>query len=237
MTSFFSVIQTTLMPNLDEQIDQLTDAGVRGLEVYQEKLRQNARNSLRLLDLACEGRVALLFSRHSWQVTMRDAPDLALELDGETLYAEVKHFRRKEQDDLDEFRMSQATNELVRIHDVTETERKNAYAQIAEVARAKDDYQSIGGYPLILVIVSSTDCLELMVETGSASREYEAVCSAESYPRRLGAIMMINPSVSVRNGLSNIEFSLIDASVSPLREKHVHALEDIRLDLGSTRPK
>jgi hypothetical protein len=209
----------------------LEDAGVHGLEVYGEKLHQNDRDPLRLLDLSCEGRAALLLSRHGWQVEMRDAPDLALELGGRPLYAEVKHFRRKEQDDIDEIRMSQALDELVLTHDVTETERKNAYAQIADVARSKDYYQSIGTAPLILVIVSSTDCLELMVETGSASREYEHVCSAENYPRRLGGIMMINSSITVRNGSSNIEFSLIEDSSSPLRQMHVHGLENIRFDV------
>ena len=233
MASSLSTKQTTLMRmKLNEQLARLADAGVRGLEVYREKLRQNARSPMRLLDLSCEGQAALLFSRYRWQVMMRDAPDLALELDGETLYAEIKHFRRKKQDDLDEARMSQAVDELVRIHDVTETERKNAYAQIAEVARAKDYYQTIGGASLILVIVSSTECLELMVETGSAAREYEDACSAGSYPRKLGAIMMINPSINVRNGPSNIEFSKINARISPLREEHLRALEHIRLDQG-----
>ena len=163
---------------------------------------------------------------------MRDAPDLALELNGETLFAEIKHFRRKEQDDIDQNRMLQALDELVPIHDVTETELKNAYIQIAEVARDKDYYEAIGTAPLILIIVSSTNCLELMVETGSASREYVDVCSSENSPRRLGGIMMINPSFTIRNAFSNIEFSLIGDSPSPLPEKHVRALMKIRSDMG-----
>jgi hypothetical protein len=176
-------LQETLFVDLgiDGQLAKLKNLGVRGLEVYLDKLHQNCQNPSTLEDLLCEGRAALLFARHGWHVEMRDAPDLALELEGELLYAEVKHFRYKKQDDIDELSMLQAIGELVPIHDLSQ-EGKNAYAQIAEVARAKDYYQSIGSAPLILVIVSSTDCLELMVETGSASREYEDVCAAESHP-------------------------------------------------------
>ena len=66
---------------------------------------------------------------HRWQVELRDRPDLKLQFAGELLYAEVKHFRRKELDLKDEDAMRAATNELVRYGDLGTAEGFEAWEQ------------------------------------------------------------------------------------------------------------
>jgi hypothetical protein len=107
------LLEGAVRQHTEDQFAPLENAGVRDLKIYREKLAQSSRDPSRLLDLLCEGRAALMFSQHSWRVEIRDAPDLELELDREILYAEVKHFRRKKQDDIDESKMSQVLDELV----------------------------------------------------------------------------------------------------------------------------
>ncbi len=51
---------------------------------------------------------------------MREAPDLALEFNGEQLYAEVKHFRLKDQDLIDNAQMSEPGDILVPYGDIGE---------------------------------------------------------------------------------------------------------------------
>jgi hypothetical protein len=49
-----------------------------------------------------------MFLRTGWQVTMRDKPDLYVELNGALLCAEVKHFNWKATDTGDEEAMAAA---------------------------------------------------------------------------------------------------------------------------------
>lgn len=88
--------------HIDDYISLLRTKGATGVDEYEQKLRGNARNQNKLDDLFFEGRAALMFLHHRWRVELRESPDLGLRLNGELLYAEVKHFYEKEQDRLDE---------------------------------------------------------------------------------------------------------------------------------------
>ena len=73
-------------------------------------------------------------------VTMQDGPDLAAVLGGERFYAEVKHFNRKAQDDINDAAVRNAPEfEFVLQEDTTRIEDKSPYRQIADVAIKKAD--------------------------------------------------------------------------------------------------
>ena len=215
---------------IEEFIYKLKDAGVSGINQYEKKLRNNAKTSV-LYDLFFEGRAALMFQQNGFQVTLRESPDLRLELDKEVVNAEVKHFKEKEQDIIDEQNMSEATDELVPIGDLTATEGRPAGKQIADVAIGKVD-QYIDKYPNILVIESSSDSLELMVDT--AVREYEDVVRKCNDPRflRLNAIMLVNTGLTFfgSKGPNNVEFCPISTAAIPLSESLTRAFTSIRWD-------
>src|ERR1035437_7136234 len=98
-------------------IGRLRAAGATGVDEYSFKLTANEKNQETFHDLLFEGKAALMFMNHRWQVELRDSPDLKLQFAEELLYAEVKHFRRKEQDKKDEDAMLAATDELIRYGD------------------------------------------------------------------------------------------------------------------------
>ena len=136
----------------------LEEAHVQGIPEYIKKLQDNS-NSPNFQDFLLEGKAALMFSKTVISVTMRDSPDLALRFNNEQFYAEVKHFREKEQDRLDEAEMSKPGDYLVPIGDTVPLEGKCAWQQVYDVAKEKiDKYKEYA--PNILVIESSSACIE-----------------------------------------------------------------------------
>ena len=92
-------------------------------------------------------------------MTMRESPDLALRFNNEQFYAEVKHFKEKEQDRIDDAKMSEPGDELVPYGDTVPLEGKPAWEQVYDVAVEKiNQYKEHA--PNILVIESSSDCIE-----------------------------------------------------------------------------
>jgi hypothetical protein len=126
---------SSVLQYIDQLVAQLRGKGAIGVEQYEVKLKSNAKNIAVLDDLLFEGRAALLFLANAFKVTLRDSPDLKMELDNEVVYAEVKHFREKEQDRRDEKAMSETRELLVEIGDTTATEGSSVWEQIAVVAR------------------------------------------------------------------------------------------------------
>ena len=93
-----------------------------------------------------------MFSKAGCEVSMRESPDLAVRFNNEQIYAEVKHFRKKEQDRLDEAEMSKLGDYLVPYGDT-------ACEQVYDVAKHKiERYKEHA--PYILVIESSSNCVE-----------------------------------------------------------------------------
>ena len=137
----------------------LEKAHVKGVPEYIEKLRANANNSENFADFYLEGRAAIMFSQAGLDVTLRDAPDLALKFNNEQFYAEVKHFREKEQDKIDAAKMSEPGDLLVPYGDTVPLQGKHAWEQVYDVAKKK-----IGQYkeyaPNILVVESSSTSIE-----------------------------------------------------------------------------
>ena len=140
----------------------LEEAHVEGIPEYIKRLQDNSNNCENFQDVLLEGRAALMFSQAGFDVTLRETPDLALRLNKEKLYAEVKHFRLKRQDEIDDAKMSDpncCVDEfgpyLVQIGDTVPLEGKSAWEQVYCVA-IKKAKQYVEHAPNILVIESSS---------------------------------------------------------------------------------
>ena len=136
----------------------LEKAHVHGIPEYIKKLHANS-NSENFDDIYLEGKAAIMFSQAGFDVTLREAPDLALKFNNEQFYAEVKHFRKKEQDRRDDARMSEPGDLLVPYGDTFPLEGKYACDEVYDVAKDKiKQYKEHA--PNILVIESSSACIE-----------------------------------------------------------------------------
>jgi len=136
----------------------LEKARVHGIPGYIKRLRANS-NSGDCADFYLEGIAAIMFSQAGFDVTLREAPDLALKFNNEQFYAEVKHFRKKEQDEIDDARMSEPGDLLRPYGDTFPLEGKYACDEVYDVARKKiKQYKEHA--PNILVIESSSSSID-----------------------------------------------------------------------------
>jgi len=144
----------------------LEKANVKGVPEYIKNL-QAISDSLE--DFRLEGKAALMFAKVGCSVTIRERaepPDLALKFNNEQFYAEVKHFRKKEQDRIDDAKMSDpncCVDEfgpyLMPCGDTFPLEGKHAWEQVYNVAKDKiAQYKEHA--PNILVVESSSDCID-----------------------------------------------------------------------------
>jgi len=214
--------------DIGAHIVQLRGAGARGLDQYETRLRNNAGNPDTLANLFCEGLAALMFLRNGWQVALRESPDLELRLHGDVVYAEVKRFCEKTQDRLNEQAILNAPDDfLVRLNDPTQTEGKTAWEQIADVAISKVPVY-IEGAANILVVVSDSECLDLMVSSAVHEHDERALESHDLRRRRLNGIMLVSRGrISGRPIPSNVEFCQTQHAAMPLNERLAMALGSI----------
>ena len=172
----------------------LEKAGVQGVPEYKRRLKANSR-STNFEDFLLEGRAALMFRKAGFAVTLREAPDLALEFNGKQLYAEVKHFRLKQQDLIDNAKMSGVGDILVPYGDTVPLEGKPASEQVFDVASRKiSQYKE--NAPNILVIESDSDCIDDLITHDAVDMVDEAICSGEcSGLGRLNGILFVSPDL------------------------------------------
>src|SRR2546422_191951 len=141
--------------DFESYADRLTAADVRNVEFYRRKLVCNSGTPTVLRDLLSEASAALMFRNADFLVEMGDSPDLTLRAFGEIVCAEVKHFRRKQQDDVDGTRLAKADECLVQYGDTVQSEGSAAWDQVAAVVQRKAA-QYRPGVPNILVLDSSS---------------------------------------------------------------------------------
>lgn len=133
----------------------LEQAGAANISVYIDKLCSNKTNNGVFDDLLFESRTALMFLIYGFSVDMQESPDLRIEFVGNQFYAEVKHFRLKEQDRLDQANMEAAQDKLVTYGDTVQLEDDPPWIQVIKVAKRKiKQYRE--NAPNILVIGSSS---------------------------------------------------------------------------------
>lgn len=179
-------------------IDQLVRAGVEGAHLFYEKLRDNKDVSETIDDLLFEARAALMFRQSQFLVEMSDRPDLRLAFSSQSLFAEVKHFRMKEQDRIDQAHMQRTNGLLVPIGDTVPTEKVAAWIQVANVAERKATV-FVDGFPNILLIGSSSPhCIDDAIIPTSINIIAERVSQKpRSDLRKLIGIMLISPDFNV----------------------------------------
>jgi hypothetical protein len=210
-------------------ISNLRLKGATGIEQYERRLKENAGNEEVFNDLLFEARAALMFLHYEWRVVLRESPDLELSPNGELLFAEVKHFREKEQDRSDEQAM-RATNKFVRTGDLSKTEKSEPWEQIVAVAIKKAKAgQYIEGAPNILVVESSSGSLDLMASSAAHAYDEATSKSADQSLRRLNGIMLTNTTRTLRPEPDEVEFCTTSHTAVRLSYTLVQALDSIRL--------
>ena len=207
---------------------QLTERGVRGAETYCTKLRENARNPEVLADLRSEAAAAIMFSAAGFIVEMRDRPDLWLTGFGQSVAAEVKHFRLKRQDAIDDVALRSCNDYLVEFGDTRLTEGCAAWDQVANVARRKAT-QFMGGAPYLLVIQSSSPhgVDDVVVRTAVNIVGEEASANSDAAVARLNGIVFLSPESRFPDR-RNVYFFECRASQQPICPPLREALKGIR---------
>lgn len=217
-------------------VKRLRAGGARNVEEYETRLRQNAGNLPNLNNDLSEAVTALMLLEYGADVTMQDRPDLAAVLRGERFYAEVKHFNRKAQDDLnDEAARNAPPFEFVLMEDSTRTEGKSPYRQIADVAIKKAD-QYREGEINILIIDSDSETLHLMARSGAQEfSDDKERAPLDSPLHRLNGIMLITSLVGVRGGPWNVDFAVTRSPARRMSFRLLRALAEIKM--GAVREK
>ena len=131
----------------------LERAGVNGIPIYRQRLIANYTSD-KFQDFLLEGRAALMFRQAGFRVTLREAPDLALKFNNEQLYAEVKHFRLKEQDLIDDAKMSEPGDILVPYGEGEFSE------QVYNVAKSKISQYKLHAPNILVVESNSPNCID-----------------------------------------------------------------------------
>ena len=179
--------------------------GAKDVDQYERKLRSFGSNEQKVFEMLSEARAALMFLNAGLQVTMRDKPDLYLELNGQPLYAEVKHFNWKGTDTRDEKTMRAFPFEFVRVGNVVDNEGKHQYEQMCSIAMKKVP-QYMPDFPNMLVFVNHSPSVDLMLQ--SAVNEFDdedRKPGANPDLRNLSGMMMLATIASVGFGATNID--------------------------------
>jgi hypothetical protein len=209
---------------------RLEKAHAKGVPEYMKRLRANANSRDNFEDVRLEGRAAIMFNKAGFDVTMRDSPDLALRFNSEEFYAEVKHFREKEQDRIDAARMSEPGDYLVPYGDTFPLEGKHAWEQVYDVAKKKiDQYKEHA--PNILVIESSSDCIDDTIMPSAIDTINQDVRSGKCLGfAELNGILLTSDWNNISQQWRNVRFFLTSNPAVPLSRKLRSLLENIRFD-------
>jgi len=191
---------------------QLSEHRVLNAQTYIKKLEGNLNDSLQFEDLKYEGYAALVLRCCGFQVEMRDSPDLCLRLDADRLYAEVKHFRRKVQDDHDQNRMEKAPPELLVDYGKVDAWQK-VFEDIKDKVREYNKEQ-----PFIIIIGSSS-------EHGIEDYEIERAVNYAQKPKarsdhpeleKLNGILFFSAETRLGDGGREVYFYPMSPAKSPL---------------------
>jgi hypothetical protein len=193
--------------SIDPWIGELRMFGAKGVDDYEKKLRSFGNDERKLTEFLAEARAALHFLRNGWEVTMRDRPDLMLRIDGETLYAEVKHMHEKETDRRDARAIANAKPfEWVQVGNIFDDENSDGWQQMCDIAVKKEPQYRAGAQNL-LVFVSHSEALDLMLKSAVNEFNDRMWAAGTSSPlRKLGGMMMLSNIYGPSTGMSNVEF-------------------------------
>ena len=156
--------------SIDWWIGELRRHGASDVDQYEAKLRSFRDNEQKVFEFIAEARAALLFLRNGIKVVMQDRPDLRLSFNGETIYAEVKHYNEKETDRNDAKAMAATLFEFIQVGNVVDDEGLHGWQQMCATAIKKAP-QYAPAFPNILVFVNHSDALDLHLR--SAVNEFD----------------------------------------------------------------
>jgi hypothetical protein len=217
-------------------LNRLRAGGAQNVDEYETRLRSNVANPANLNNFLSEAVAALMLLDYGAQVTMQDRPDLAAVLRGERFYAEVKHFNRKAQDDVnDEALRNAPESEFVLLEDTARSEGKTPYRQIADVAiRKADQYRE--GEINILIIDSDSETLHLLARSGAQEFSDDKQREPPDSPlHRLNGIMLMTSLIGVRGRHWNVDFAITRCPARRMSFRLLRALAEIRM--GTVRQK
>jgi hypothetical protein len=212
-------IHDVIIPHL---IAELSKREIGGLPDYEKRLRDNAGNREVFGDLFREANAALMFSNYGFEVSMRERPDLRVELDGGVVYAEVTHFREKKQDRIDKQAMGDS-EDLVPVGILTPTEGSEAWDQLACKARRKAN-QYKDDAPNILVVETSSNSVDGSI-LATAVHRYNKWAASDKDLQMLNAFMLIDRWIGRAGCVHFCQTARVAISLSP---KLCDALASIR---------
>ena len=216
---------------------ELHSASVTGVADFIKKVQCNARESQNVEDFLCEARAALMFRENGFLVRMQDKPDLELKYSRMRLFAEVKHFRLKNQDIIDETRLMNAGRQaledslstLVPFGDTRTTEGKCAWQQLVDVARRKTS-QYRDNSPNILVIFSSSPHCIGDAEADTAAHAIDEDIATEQTPglAKLNGLLLVTER-SRKWPSTQVYFAPVHHSAVSLSKEITDVLSAIRV--------
>jgi len=151
----------------------LTSRRVSGVDSYWSRLKSNARDSEVVWDLLAEAQTAATLAASGFSVALRDAPDLDVSIEGVPFSIEVKRFRRKRQDHIDEARFAERRGAVIPYGDTTDTEGAPVVDQLLQVAATKASKLPFDRPTVLAVHSASPHCVEDLEVRDAASRLYE----------------------------------------------------------------
>jgi len=208
---------------------RLRESSVGGVDDYVRKLRASVANADNFEDLFFEGQAALVLAGNGFGVEMRDSPDLAVQYQGHQFFAEVKHFREKEQDKLDDRRLDEEagpTGRSVACGNIAEG-GVAPWQQVRDVLLRKTRQYDEDTPFVIMIMSSSRNCVEEAQVQTAKNRIDDAVCNGDSELSRLSGVVFWGPEFNIGRWRQTF-FYRTCAPRFPLPDIVADALEEVR---------
>jgi len=146
--------------DIHQTLKPLRAQGIRDVHRLETKLAQNALEPSVVEDLLAEAHAAFMLATGGLDIELSDRPDLIIHWNGQIVGAEVKHFRLKGQDTVDDVRLKEESDFLVEYGDTMPSEGRAAWEQVAAVVLKKAEKAKPGVPNLLVIQSSSTHCIE-----------------------------------------------------------------------------
>jgi|Deesub1362A_J573_1020465.scaffolds.fasta_scaffold07879_1 hypothetical protein len=216
---------------------RLEEASVKGVAEFIGRVKHNAKVPENVESFLCEARAALMFRENGFSVMMRDHPDLELGYGGVLFYAEVKQFRLKKQDVIDETSLIDAGRQalkdnlsvLVRYGDTQETKEKPPWQQLVDVAQSKTNQYHEGSPNILVIFSSSPHCVE-DADFYTAAYEIDDDIAAGKTPglEKLSGLLFVTKAWTKVTGRRRVFFAPLHHSAIPLPQEIREALGAVR---------
>jgi hypothetical protein len=207
--------------------NELRSFEVSNIPGYIKKLRANIGDNEVFGDLQFEGFAALILSDGGFNIEMQDSPDLLVGYNNLQFYAEVKHFREKDQDIIDDENMGAYEEVLKEIGNTTESEGKHSIDQVVDVAKKKIKQYRDDSPNLLVIGSSSQNCIDkYTVQLAIIVLEY--LLSKNKYPglEKLGGVLLWARERELGTN-RNIYFYPLKGTKLPFNEKMKKMLNQI----------